>query len=121
MARFLPFDGPPMTLKSLSCLVLAVVLGTAVTVRWYLDAEEAVHAGLRPGARPVVYQHLPLPVRAEAARPAWKRGVVPGAGSSHSERSAPVPSAAPLVGRPAGIEPPTAADPAAPVSGSASF
>ena len=46
-----------MTTKSLACLVLAVLLGTAMSVRWYLDAEEAVHAAPSQAGRPVVYQH----------------------------------------------------------------
>jgi hypothetical protein len=57
-----------MNLQRLSCLVLAVVLGTAVAVRWYLDAEAAVLAGRPDGSRAVVYQHVPLLMRAEPAR-----------------------------------------------------
>ncbi len=102
-----------MTTKNLSCLVLAVVLGTAVTVRWYLDAEEAVHAGPSQGVRQVVYQHLPLPVRAEPARSLRGRGELPAASEgSYPELSAPAPAAVPLVQRPcAGTAAPTAADP----------
>lgn len=116
MARFLPFRRPPMTTKNLSCLVLAVVLGTAVTVRWYLDAEEAVHGAPAGGIRPVVvYRHLPLPMRAEPARSAWGRGEVPAASEgSYFELSAPAPAALPLVHGPCpGSAAPAAADPSA--------
>ncbi|HVS18881.1 MAG TPA: hypothetical protein VMT18_09805 [Planctomycetota bacterium] len=60
-----------MTLQRLSCLVLTVVLGTAWTVRWYLDAEEAVQAARSEGSGALVHQHLPLPMRAEPAHFRW--------------------------------------------------
>jgi hypothetical protein len=110
-----------MTLKNLSCLVLAVVLGTALTVRWYLDAEEAVHAAPRGGSAPLVFQHLPLPVRAEAARPAGKRSAPAAPAGAQVDLSGPSPAAAPLVRRPAAQESATSADPAASAPGSASF
>lgn len=112
-----------MTTKSLACLVLAVILGTAVTVRWYLDVEEAVHGGPAQGARPVVYQHLPLPMRAEPARSPWERGELPAAPQgSYLEPSVPAPAAVPLVGNPgAGAGLPTAADPSGLGSGSGAF
>jgi len=60
-----------MSLRSLSALVLAVLLGTAVSVRWYLQAdEEPAVAGdmVSPAA---VLEHVPLPMWAEPApRPA---------------------------------------------------
>jgi hypothetical protein len=102
-----------MTTKSLACLVLAVLLGTALTVRWYLDAEEAVHAAPSQVGRPVVYQHLPLPMRAEPARSSRVRWELPAAEGSF-ELSAPSPAEVPLVQRPcAGAPEPTAADPSA--------
>jgi hypothetical protein len=110
-----------MSLKSLSCLVLAVVLGTAVSVRWYLDAEEAVHAAPRGVAAPVVYQHLPLPVRAEAARPFGKRGPPPAPAGIQVDLSVPSPAVAPLVRRPEAQESATSLEPAASAPGSASF
>jgi hypothetical protein len=101
-----------MTTKSLACLVLAVLLGTAMSVRWYLDAEEAVHAAPSQAGRPVVYQHLRLPMRAEPARSLRVRGDLPAAEGSYG-LSAPSPAAVPLVQRPcAGAAEPTAADPA---------
>lgn len=101
-----------MSTKSLACLVVAVLLGTAMSVRWYLDAEEAVHAAPPRGAGPVVYQHLRLPMRAEPARTLRVRRDLPAAEGSYG-RPAPSPAAMPLVQRPcAGAPEPTAADPA---------
>lgn len=107
-----------MTLQRLSCLVLAVVLGTALTVRWYLDAEEAAQASRAEGSGAVVYQHLPLPMRAEPARfhggpraPRW----VPKAPGNDSSVSAPpaasmvlrpgTPGTAPTLAGPSSFEP----------------
>ena len=57
-----------MTLRSLSLVVLTLVVGTAASVRWYLEAD----ALDRPQAESVVpllhSQHIPLPLRAEPAR-----------------------------------------------------
>jgi hypothetical protein len=110
-----------MTTKSLACLVLAVVLGTAMSVRWYLDAEEAVHAAPPLAVRPVVYQHLPLPMRAEPARSLRVGGDLPAAEGSY-ELSAPPSVGVPLVQRPcAGAAEPTAADPSAFGTGASAF
>jgi hypothetical protein len=57
-----------MSLKSLICLVLAVLLGTLVTVRWYLRAEQGAPPTYGLAVPAVVPAHLPLPMRAEPAR-----------------------------------------------------
>jgi len=57
-----------MPLRGLCLLVLAVLLGTAVSVHWYLQADA------EPGGGPEVVwpapslEHVPLPLRAEPAR-----------------------------------------------------
>jgi len=90
-----------MTLQRLSCLVLAVVLGTALSVRWYLDAEEAVQAARTAGSGSVVYQHLPLPMRAEPARFQGSPRTPSRSPKAPCAEPAPsAPAAAPLVRRP---------------------
>lgn len=103
-----------MTLQRLSALVLAVVLGTAATVNWYLDAEEAAQDARQDGSRAVVHQHLPLPMRAEPARFRWVRAGAwrPQEGPSADPAPVSVPALAPLVRRPAaGGEAPTLVHP----------
>lgn len=115
-----------MTLQRLSCLVLTLVLGTAMSVRWYLDAEEAVQAAPPEESGAIVYQHVPLPMRAEPARFRWVRaGATGGADAPCLDSSRPVgasqPTLAPLVRSPAaGARVPTAASPSAydPAAGS---
>ncbi len=57
-----------MSTKALALLVLAVLVGTALSVRWYLDAEvpapEVREKVVATPARP----HVPLPLRANPAR-----------------------------------------------------
>jgi hypothetical protein len=88
-----------MTTKSLACLVLAVVLGTALSVRWYLDAEEAVQAARTEGSGALVHQHLPLPMRAEPARFRWVDAGSPRSSAAPCVGSMPIaaPALAPLV------------------------
>jgi hypothetical protein len=58
-----------MTLRSLSLLVLAILAGTAASVRWYLQADP-IQAYPPSLARPAPeLEHAPLPMRAEPARP----------------------------------------------------
>ena len=57
-----------MTLKRLSCLVLAVVLGTAFSVQSYLEAAPAAPGSQRSDPAQVSYSHVSVPMRAEPAR-----------------------------------------------------
>ncbi len=71
----MPLGGPvlapqllPMSTKTLALLVLAVIAGTAVSVRWYLAADAAVaQVRERVSPRPV-REHVSLPLRANPAR-----------------------------------------------------
>lgn len=84
-----------MSLKSLSLLVLAVLLGTALSVRWYLAADASVvqaREGLRqePQQTSPYGRHAPIWMRAEPApRPRNKpaQGVARG-GSQRVQDSA---------------------------------
>ena len=70
-----------MSLRSLTLLVLGVLLGTAASVRWYLQADAEplqVQEVLAPAP---VREHVPLPMWAEPARrpsPAVSTRVRPG-------------------------------------------
>lgn len=57
-----------MSLRSLTLLVLAVLLGTAASVRWYLQADEAPVEVPEALAPTPAREHVPLPMWAEPAR-----------------------------------------------------
>ena len=57
-----------MSLRSLIVLVLAVIAGTAISVRWYLGADAAVAAARQEATEAPFGGHEPIWMRAEPAR-----------------------------------------------------
>ena len=78
-----------MSLRTLSLLVLAVLLGTAVSVRWYLEADQRPASSRELTAPPAARQHVALPIRAEPARPSARVATSrPALGAARSNPSA---------------------------------
>lgn len=57
-----------MSLKRLAALVVAVLLGTAASVHWYLQADQLAPTTSEQAVPVPSRKHIPLPMRAEPAR-----------------------------------------------------
>jgi hypothetical protein len=101
-----------MSLRSLTLLVLAVLLGTAASVRWYLQADQAPLQQQEALAPAPVPEHVPLPMWAEPARRPPAAVSTPGRpgvarrGQALSSQPAPPPPAASAEPTPGAFRPP---------------